>query len=286
MRAVGFIERNTSGGSSVISPTTIDELSHFLTERKNTPLHITSSPDEKSGVETLSVSGFNRIITYEPEEMIVIVEAGITLAELQSVLKERGQWIPTLVSEENPEATLGAAIARDHYHPRSRSMGMLRTTILGGTFCTPKGEVFKSGSRVVKSVAGYDIHRSFCGSQGLFGVIIHVTLKTAPLPEQLYYFETSLSNKESIHKYHPSITEEFSDKLFVELSGMKEDVSNDIEDILKSGIEHRAISPDDVQSIIKNIITSKAKKETDTGSRENKLLAEVRRAFDAEGVLV
>jgi glycolate oxidase FAD binding subunit len=270
----------------VISPTTIDELSHFLKERKNAPLHITSGGEEQSGVETLSLSGFNRIITYEPEEMIVIAEAGITLHELQSVLKEKGQWIPTLVSEENPEATLGAAIARDHYHPRSRTMGMLRTTILGGTFCTPKGEVFKSGSRVVKSVAGYDIHRSFSGSQGLFGVIIHVTLKTAPLPEQLYYFETSISNKAKIHPYHPSITEEYNGKLFVELSGMKEDVSADIEDIRKSGIEHRVISVDDVQVIVKNIITSKVKKESETSSREYQLLTEVRRAFDAEGVLV
>jgi len=270
----------------VISPTTIDELSHLLQERKNLPLHITSSPEEQSGVETLSMSGFNRIITYEPEEMIVIAEAGITLSALQSALYEKGQWIPTLVSEENPETRLGAAIARDHYHPRSRTMGMLRTTILGGTFCTSKGEVFKSGSRVVKSVAGYDIHRSFCGSEGLFGVIIHVTLKTAPLPEQFYYFQTSLSNKENIHKYHPSITEEYNGDLFIELSGMKEDVSADIEDILKSGIEQRVIAPNDARSIIKSIITSKAKKEPDIRSRGYELLAEVRRAFDAEGVLV
>jgi len=270
----------------VITPATIEELSHFLTSRKSEPLHITSGTIEISGVETLSISGFNRIITYEPEEMIVIAQAGITLSELQNVLKEKGQWIPTLVSEENPEVTLGAAIARDHYHPRSRSMGMLRTTVLGGTFCRPKGEVFKSGSRVVKSVAGYDIHRSFCGSQGLFGVIVHLTLKTAPLPEQLYYFETSLLNKENINKYHPSIIEEYNGKLFVELSGMKEDVSADIEDISKSGLEHSVVSPNDAQLIIKNIIASRVKKEIDPSSREYQLLAEVRRAFDSEGVLV
>lgn len=270
----------------MISPTTIDELSYFLKTRKNSPLHITLGSEEKSEVETLSMSRFNRIITYEPEEMIVIVEVGITLVELQSVLKEKGQWIPTLVSEENPETTLGAAIARDHYHPRSRAMGMLRTTILGGTFSTPKGEVFKSGSRVVKSVAGYDIHRSFCGSHGLLGVIIHVTLKTTPLPEHLYHFETSLSNKENIHKYHPSITEAYNDKLFVELSGMMEDVLSDIDDITKSGIDYRIISPDDAQIIIKNIIASKVKKKLDGGSREYQLLTEVRRTFDAEGVLV
>lgn len=286
MRSTCFIERDTSGCASVITPTTIDELSHFLKTRKNVPLHITSTTEEQSGVETLSMSGFNRIITYEPEEMIVIVEAGIRLSELQSILKEKGQWIPTLVSEEHPEATLGAAIARDHYHPRSRAMGMLRTTILGGTFCTPKGEVFKSGSRVVKSVAGYDIHRSFCGSQGLFGVIVHLTLKTAPLPEQKYYFETPLSSMEHIHKYHPSIIEEYNGKLFVELSGMNEDVSADIQDFQKSGVEHKVISVDDAQVIIKNIINSKVKKELDTHSREYQLLTEVRRAFDPEGVLV
>src|SRR5205807_7984424 len=136
------------------------------------------------------------VLLYEPEEMIISVQAGITLGELQTVLSESGQWIPTLVAEESSEKTLGAAVAMDHFNSRAKSCGMLRTTILGGTFCTTSGEIFKSGSRVVKSVAGYDIHRAFCGSRGLFGVILDLTLKVQPKPEVFFRFFAPLHIRE------------------------------------------------------------------------------------------
>src|SRR5437763_4780152 len=134
---------------TLMSPRTYEEISQFLNDR-NAPLHISGNDNDTD--EILSMSMVKSVLLYEPEEMIVRVQAGISLHELQEILDQKGQWIPTLVAEESPEKTLGAAVAMDHYNPRAKSCGMLRTTILGGTFCTTDGEIFKSGSRVVKSV--------------------------------------------------------------------------------------------------------------------------------------
>ena len=133
-----------------MSPRTNEDVSQFLKGR-NAPLHI--SGDEHDADEILSMSTMKSVLLYEPEEMIVRVQAGISLYELQEILDQKGQWIPTLAAEESLEKTLGAAVAMDHYNSRAKNCGMLRTAILGGTFCTTDGEIFKSGSRVVKSVA-------------------------------------------------------------------------------------------------------------------------------------
>jgi len=167
----------------ILFPTNYDEVSTFLRSRSNTPLHISGNDKDGNEAEILSLSKLNSVLFYEPEEMIISVQAGISLQNLQDTLAAKGQWVPTLAASESLEATLGAVVAADHFHPRSLNCGALRTTILGGTFCTTSGEIFKSGSRVVKSVAGYDIHRAFCGSQGLFGIILDLTLKVQPLPQ-------------------------------------------------------------------------------------------------------
>src|SRR5947209_7832310 len=176
-------------------PHSNEEVSRFLKSRF-TRLHI--SGNEHHDEEILSMAKMNSVLLYEPEEMLVTVQAGIALSELQRILEETGQWIPTLMAEESSEKTLGAAIAMDHYHPRAKSCGMLRTTILGGRFCTTDGMIFKSGSRVVKSVAGYDIHRAFCGSRGQFAAILDLTLKVQPKPEVFFRFFAPIITKEKI----------------------------------------------------------------------------------------
>lgn len=268
------------------APKTIEELSEFLKNRNATPLHLTGSQHDHASAETLSTSNLIKIILYEPEETIISVESGITLLQLDETLSSKGQWIPTLVTDENPEDTLGAAIACDHYHPRASSLGALRTSILGGTFCTTDGEVFKSGSRVVKSVAGYDIHRAFCGSQGLFGVIVNVTLKVQPLPEMFFHFTAPLTERKKILDFHPTIVEESHGELFVELAGFKEDVEADKTEIERRDIVSSLIDAEQAAARIKEIALHKKKIAVVENSPEHRLLTSVRRVFDPKGVLV
>lgn len=267
-------------------PKTIEELSEFLKNRNATPLHITGSRHDHASAETLSTSNLDKITLYEPEETIISVGSGITLQQLGETLSSKGQWIPTLGANENPEYILGAAIARDHYHPRASSLGALRTAILGGTFCTTDGEVFKSGSRVVKSVAGYDIHRAFCGSQGLFGVIVDLTLKVQPMPEMFFHFTAPLSERKKISDFHPTIIEESNGELFVELAGYKEDVEADKTEIERRDIASALIDAEQAAARIEEIALHKKRNAVVENSPEHRLLASVRRVFDPKGVLV
>ncbi len=264
-------------------PNTNAEVSQFLRSRSKSPLHISGNKNESNNVEMLSLSNLNSVLLYEPEEMIISVQSGISLESLERVLNEKGQWIPALVANESNEKTLGAAVAMDHYHPRAKTFGMLRTTILGGTFCTTKGEIFKSGSRVVKSVAGYDIHRAFCGSKGLFGVILSLTLKVQPKPEMFFHFLADLKDKDRLLRFQPACLEIMDGKFFVELAGYTEDIEDDIRN-LRRDISFEAISDSKWNEFIRKLSSQKV--DSSLEHETSNLLNEVRKVFDPEGVLL
>jgi FAD/FMN-containing dehydrogenase len=255
------------------------EISEFFRNSSKKPLHITGNEKSEGDLELLSLSKMSSVLLYEPEEMIISAQAGIALEKLDGILADKGQWIPTLVTNESLEKTLGAAVAMDRYHPRSKTSGMLRTTILGGTFCTTKGEIFKSGSRVVKSVAGYDIHRAFCGSKGAFGVILDLTLKVQPRPEIFFRFFSPNINKEKIQRLYPVCLEEHDGKLLVECAGYTEDIENDLTEIKKmNGIEE--ISETKWDEIIREVSSQKR------GNTNSELLDKVKEVFDPQRILV
>jgi len=267
-------------------PKTNEDVSQFLRSRSKSSLHITGGAHDHPRAETISLSQLKKGLVYEPEEMIISVQAGITLVELQQILKENGQWIPTLVAEESLQLTLGAAIAMDHYHPRAKNCGMLRTTILGGTFCATNGEIFKSGSRVVKSVAGYDIHRAFCGSRGRFGVILDLTLKVQPMPEMFYHFFAPIETGETLLRYHPTCIEESRGKLLVEFAGYKEDVLVDVENLTLGNFTVQELDEEKWNYEIKNVIPLRDKGKAKILSPEVEfLLHNVRKVFDPDGIL-
>jgi glycolate oxidase FAD binding subunit len=124
-----------------------------------------------------------RVLEYTPEDMTVSVEAGITLAELQRRLAERGQWLP--VDPPKPDAlTIGALLAANKCGPRRFGYGTVRDYLLGIKVVLADGRVIKAGGKVVKNVAGYDLCKLFVGSMGTLGVILEATFKVLPRPEK------------------------------------------------------------------------------------------------------
>jgi len=268
-------------------PNTNDEVSQFLRDRSKSLLHISGGEKDRPICETISLSKLNRVLLYEPEEMMVSVQSGIALFELQKILSGKGQWIPTLVHSETLEKTLGAAVATDHFHGRTLNCGALRTTILGGTFCTTSGEIFKSGSRVVKSVAGYDIHRAFCGSRGLFGIILDLTLKVQPLPEMFYRFFAPPEAREEILEFHPTCLEEHVGKLLVEFGGYREDIQFDVRQLRSSNLRIEELDEGQWAEAVRKLIAVRDKeKEKALSVVTEELLKKIRRVFDPEGVLI
>ena len=129
----------------------------------------------------LSLDRLNRITDYQPAHLTVTVEAGVRMADLAATLKAQGQMLP-LDPPFAAEATVGGVIATNGSGPRRLAYGTARDMVLGVQFVAPEGKLAKSGGKVVKNVAGYDLAKLLIGSLGTLGVLTDMTFKVFPIP--------------------------------------------------------------------------------------------------------
>ena len=139
-------------------------------------------PPTRKGV-ALDLRALDQVIDYPARDMTITVQAGITVARLQELLRGENQRLPIDVPRA-AEATLGGAIAASVSGPRRYGFGTLRDYVIGITVVNDAGQETKAGGRVVKNVAGYDLCKLYVGSLGTLGIITQVTLKLRPLPEE------------------------------------------------------------------------------------------------------
>ncbi len=123
----------------------------------------------------------NRITDYQPADLTVTVEAGVRMSELAAALRREKQILP-LDAPFAGEATAGGVIATNGSGPRRLAYGTARDMVLGIHFVTAEGTLAKSGGKVVKNVAGYDMAKLLIGSLGSFGIVTDITFKTFPNP--------------------------------------------------------------------------------------------------------
>jgi len=129
----------------------------------------------------LEARALNRIVDYDWQNLTITAQAGTTVAELQAVLAEHGQFAP-LTAPFPRQATIGGIIAANSNGPLRYGYGELRDVLLGVRFATCAGQVVTSGSKTVKNVCGYDVRRLLVGSFGSLGMILEATFRTLPLP--------------------------------------------------------------------------------------------------------
>ncbi len=129
----------------------------------------------------LSTRHLNRVLSHEPEDLTLSVEAGVTIGEFQRVLGERGQWLP-IEAPLIEQATIGGLIATAVSGPRRLGSDSLRDLIVGVSVAHPTGAVSKAGGTVVKNVTGFDMMRLYHGSLGTLGVIVSANFKVLPRP--------------------------------------------------------------------------------------------------------
>jgi glycolate oxidase FAD binding subunit len=130
----------------------------------------------------LGLKRLDRVLEHEPGDLTVTVEAGRTMAALQSALRARGQWL-SLDPPDAERATMGGVLATNASGPRRHLYGTARDLLIGITVITADGTVVHGGGKVVKNVAGYDLPKLFVGSCGTLGVIVEVTVKLRPRPD-------------------------------------------------------------------------------------------------------
>lgn len=118
------------------------------------------------------------VSAYLPEEMVVCVGAGTTVADLSSELAARGQRCAL------PErgGTVGGAIAVGEQHVDGLGRGSMRASVLEVRYVSAEGRLVRGGGPTVKNVTGYDLPRLLTGSLGTLGLLAEVILRTNPIP--------------------------------------------------------------------------------------------------------
>ncbi len=173
------LPRSTHEIQEVLGYAADSELS-VIPAGSGTKLGVGNPPDKVDLI--LSTSRLDQVLEYEPADLTVTVEAGIRLAVLQAKLAEHGQYLP-LDPPYADRCTIGGITATNASGPSRLRYGGARDRVLGIRIVQSNGTVVKSGGKVVKNVAGYDLNKLYLGSFGTLGVITEVSLKLQPLPE-------------------------------------------------------------------------------------------------------
>ena len=137
----------------------------------------------------LDLSALSAVASYEPNELIITVQAGAPLADVMSLIDSKSQQFAfepmhtaSLLGIPG-HGTIGGMIAAGLAGPRRIKAGGARDHLLGAHAVSGFGDSFKTGGKVVKNVTGYDLCKLLAGSWGTLAVMTEVTLKVMPRPE-------------------------------------------------------------------------------------------------------
>jgi glycolate oxidase FAD binding subunit len=175
----------------VVEPSTVEEARAALREAAasrsavgfaggETQLDL-GAPPERLDV-LVRTAGLVRIVDYSPADQVVVVEAGVPLADLQRELARHRQRLA--LDPPLPErATVGGIVAANAFGPRRARYGSVRDLLIGVSFVRADGVLARGGGKVVKNVAGFDLPRLMVGSLGTLGLIATATFRLHPEPE-------------------------------------------------------------------------------------------------------
>lgn len=144
--------------------------------------------EHRAIIETRAMTG---LTLYEPTELVMSARAGTSVSEIEATLAERNQMLAFEPIDLGPASggpgraqTIGGVFATAASGARRIAGGGARDHILGVRAVNGRGEIFKSGGRVLKNVTGYDVGRSLVGSWGTLAVLTEVTFKVMPRSER------------------------------------------------------------------------------------------------------
>ncbi len=175
-----------------IEPETEEELAEALRGAAG-PLRIEGGGTRGIGApgegQTLSAGRLRGVTLYEPGALTLVVKAGTPLAEVEELLAEEGQYLPfeppdmRALMGTSGEPTIGGVVAANASGARRIRAGACRDSLIGVRFVDGRGDVIRSGGRVMKNVTGYDLVKLMAGSHGTLGVLSEVSFKLLPAPE-------------------------------------------------------------------------------------------------------
>jgi glycolate oxidase FAD binding subunit len=140
-----------------------------------------STPSE-GGPVVIDLSQIRGVQVYDPGEFTFTALAGTPLQDVETMLAERGQYLPFDPPLAGAGATLGGTVAAGLSGPGRYRYGGVRDFLIGIRFVNGRGDVVRGGGNVVKNAAGFDFPKLMVGSLGRLGILTEVTFKVFPAP--------------------------------------------------------------------------------------------------------
>jgi len=130
----------------------------------------------------LDMTGLQTIARYDAGDLMIAVDAGVSLRQLTEFLEGKKQFLPLAVPCFET-STVGGSVASGIDSALRQQYGTARDFLIGAEFVDGKGQLCKNGGRAVKNVTGYDLHKLLIGSLGTLGVITRLNFRTFSMPE-------------------------------------------------------------------------------------------------------
>jgi len=146
----------------------------------------------------VDLAGMDRVLDHAAGDLIVETQAGTPLADLQATLAHEGQRLA--LDETGPGASIGGTLAAGTSGPGRVATGTLRDLLIGVTVVRADGVVARSGGRVVKNVAGYDLGKLMHGSYGTLAVVTEALFRLHPLPVARRFLSVPVADAADAHR--------------------------------------------------------------------------------------
>jgi D-lactate dehydrogenase (cytochrome) len=175
----------------VVFPETTDEVARVLEWADNARVPVvpfgagTSLEGHVIPLEggiSLDLTRMNGVVALRPDDLTATVQAGVTRSQLEAAAGPHGLWFPV---DPGADATLGGMAATNASGTTTVRYGGMRTHVLALEVVLADGRVVRTGSRAVKTSAGYNLTNLFIGSEGTLGVITELTLRLHPISEHI-----------------------------------------------------------------------------------------------------
>jgi FAD/FMN-containing dehydrogenase len=158
------------------------------------------------------------LVEHEPGDLTCIVDGGLRLSVLQAALARHDQRF----SLDPPgDPTLAECLLDDLSGPLRHRFGTMRDLVIGVEVVLPDGTRAHSGGKVVKNVAGYDLGKLYCGSEGTLGTVERLALRLHPQPAATATVATSAERWRELHRSGlvPSAVDVVAERMYVLFEG-------------------------------------------------------------------